>query len=158
MAIIAEGQKAPDFSLPASTGETVSLSQFQGKKNVVLYFYPKDDTPGCTTEACSFRDNLSEFDVADTVVLGVSRDDVASHQKFSQKYSLPFPLLADTDGSVTEAYGVWQEKNMYGKKTWGIVRSTFIIDRDGVVRKVFPKVKVDGHTAEVLEFIRSNLQ
>ncbi|BCW99424.1 MAG: putative peroxiredoxin bcp [Armatimonadota bacterium] len=157
MAIIAEGQKAPDFSLPASTGETVSLSQFQGK-NVVLYFYPKDDTPGCTTEACSFRDNLSEFDAADTVVLGVSRDDVASHQRFSQKYSLPFPLLADTDGSVTEAYGVWQEKNMYGKKTWGIVRSTFIIDRDGVVRKVFPKVKVDGHTAEVLEFIRSNLQ
>jgi len=156
--MIAEGQKAPDFSLPASTGETVSLSQYQGKNNVVLYFYPKDDTPGCTTEACSFRDSLADFQVLDTVVLGVSRDDVASHQKFSQKYSLPFPLLADTDGSVTEAYGVWQEKNMYGKKTWGIVRSTFIIDREGVVRKVFPKVKVDGHSAEVLEFIRSHLQ
>ncbi len=158
MAMIAEGQKAPDFSLPASDGGTVSLSQFRGKKNVVLYFYPKDDTPGCTTEACSFRDHLADFDSVDAVVLGVSRDDVDSHRKFSQKYSLPFPLLADTDGTVTEAYGVWQEKNMYGKKTWGIVRSTFIIDRDGVVRKVFPKVKVDGHTDEVLEFIRRNLQ
>lgn len=157
MAMISEGQPAPGFALPASTGATVSLDDFKGNKTVVLYFYPKDDTPGCTKEACSFRDESAEFEKVGAVVLGVSRDSLASHQKFRDKYSLSFPLLSDVDGTVTEAYGVWQEKNMYGKKSMGIVRSTFVIDRDGIVRKVFPKVSVDGHSNEVLSFIRDNL-
>lgn len=155
MAAIAEGQTAPDFTLPANTGTQISLSDYLGKKNVVLYFYPKDDTPGCTKEACSFRDDTSELDKLDAQVLGVSRDSVHSHQAFASKYNLPFPLLADTEGKVTEAYGVWQEKNMYGKKTMGIVRTTVVIGKDGVIRKVFPKVSVDGHSAEIQEVLRA---
>lgn len=154
---IAEGQKAPDFELPSSTGDSIRLSDFQGKKNVVLYFYPKDDTPGCTKEACSFRDSHADFEGMDTQVLGVSRDPISSHQKFSDKYSLQFPLLSDENGEVTEAYGVWREKNMYGKTSMGIVRSTVIIDKDGTIRKIYPKVKVDGHTEQVREFVRENL-
>ncbi len=155
---IIEGRLAPDFELLASDGKAVALKDFRGKKNVVLYFYPKDDTPGCTAEACSFRDDLAGFDTLNTQILGVSRDDTDSHRKFADKFNLPFPLLADTKGSVTEAYGVWREKNMYGKKSMGIVRSTFIIDKEGIVRKIYPRVSVDGHSAEVSAFIRENLE
>lgn len=152
-----EGKAAPCFTLTAGDGNTISLSDFKGKKNVVLYFYPKDDTPGCTKEACAFRDIGGEYDALDTQVLGVSRDDTRSHAKFSEKFQLNFPLLADTEGAVTEAYGVWQEKNMYGKTYMGIQRATFIIDKEGIVRKVYPKVSVDGHATEIQDFIKTNL-
>ncbi len=128
----------------------MSLSQFAGKK-VVLYFYPKDDTPGCTKEACSFRDNIQQFGTKDAVILGVSADDSQSHQAFIQKYGLNFTLLADTDKAVSEAYGVWVEKNMYGKTYMGIERTTFLINPDGRIAEIFRQVKVDGHTEEVLE-------
>jgi peroxiredoxin Q/BCP len=145
------GAKAPAFKLPASTGESISLKDFSGKnaKNVVLYFYPRDDTPGCTTEACGFRDQIADFPSDDTIVLGISTDSVASHQKFATKFSLPFPLLADESHSVAESYGVWVEKNMYGRKSMGIQRATFLIDKKGKIAAVWPKVKVDGHVAEV---------
>ena len=143
------GQVATGFTLPADDGSRVSLQDFRGKK-VVLYFYPKDDTPGCTKEACSFRDNLGRVTTKGAVVLGVSRDDEDSHVKFKEKYHLNFPLLSDTDGRVTEAYGVWQEKNLYGRKSMGIVRTTFLIDEKGRIAKIWPKVKVEGHTDEVL--------
>ncbi len=157
MGKIEEGQKAPDFSLVCETGDSISLSDYRGKKNIVLYFYPKDDTPGCTKEACAFRDDWSEYGKLDTQILGVSRDDEKSHLKFSQKFTLPFPLLADTSGQVVADYGVWQEKNMYGKKSMGIVRSTFVIDKEGTVRKIYPRVSVDGHSQAIQEFIRENL-
>jgi len=151
---VTEGQIAPDFALPAADGSTVRLSDLRGRK-VVLYFYPKDDTPGCTKEACSFRDNLGVLQSMGVVVLGVSPDSVASHQKFAQKYGLPFPLLADEGAQVATTYGVWKEKKQYGRTYMGIERTTFLIDENGIVRRVFPKVKVDGHVEEVIEAIRS---
>jgi len=146
------GSSAPDFTAVSNTGETITLSQFRGQY-VVLYFYPKDDTPGCTKEACGFRDALLDFSDANAIVLGVSRDDTASHAKFVKKFDLNFPLLADTEGTITEAYGVWVEKSMYGKKYMGIERTTFLIDKNGKISQVWPKVKVDGHAAEVLQAI-----
>lgn len=151
---IVEGQLAPDFALRATDGSTIRLSELRGKK-VVLYFYPKDDTPGCTKEACSFRDNLGVLQSMGVVVLGVSPDTVASHQKFAQKYGLTFPLLADEGAQVATLYGVWKEKKQYGRTYMGIERTTFLIDENGIVRRVFPKVKVDGHVEEVIEAIRS---
>jgi peroxiredoxin Q/BCP len=147
--MLARGVKAPDFSLAADDGTTVTLKALKGRK-VVLYFYPKDDTSGCTKEACGFRDRWSDVRQAGAIVLGVSPDAVASHQKFKQKYQLPFPLLADPDHLVAEAYGAWGEKSMYGKKYKGILRSTFLIDGEGRIAQVFEKVKPEGHAAEVL--------
>jgi peroxiredoxin Q/BCP len=132
----------------------VHLQELEGRP-VVLYFYPKDDTPGCTAEACSFRDADHEMQKRGVVVLGVSADDIASHQKFADKYGLSFPLLADTDTTVSHLYGVWKEKNMYGKKYMGVNRETFLIDKEGIVRKVWPKVKAEGHAQEVLDTIES---
>ncbi len=149
-----EGDPAPDFSLPADDGKSYSLRGLRGKK-VVLYFYPKDDTPGCTKEACSFRDNLARVTSKGAIVLGVSKDDLESHARFRSKYALSFPLLSDTDGKVLEAYGVWKEKSLYGHTAMGVVRSTFIIDENGRIAKVFPKVQVEGHTDEVLEALGS---
>jgi len=143
------GEKAPEFTLPADDGRPVSLNGFRGKK-VVLYFYPKDDTPGCTKEACSFRDNLARVTTKGAVVLGVSRDDAKSHVKFKDKYDLNFPLLSDVDGKVTTAYGVWKKKNLYGREYFGIERTTFLIDEGGKIARIWPKVKVEGHTDEVL--------
>lgn len=143
------GDKAPDFAAADETGRTVKLADFKGK-SVVLYFYPKDMTPGCTTEACSFRDNYSAIKKKGAVVLGVSKDSGASHVKFKDKYDLPFPLLADEDLKVIKAYGAWGERSMYGRKFMGIIRSTVVIGPDGKVKAVFPKVKVAGHTEEVL--------
>lgn len=151
------GKQAPNFSLEASNGETVSLADFKGK-NVVLYFYPKDMTPGCTTEACDFRDQAEQFQEVNAVILGVSPDPVASHQKFIEKYGLPFLLLADTDHQVAEAYGVWKLKKNFGKEYMGIERSTFIIDRDGKLVKEWRKVQVKGHVDTALEYIREHLQ
>lgn len=145
----AVGSKAPAFDLPAFPDGRYKLSQFKGKQNVVLYFYPRDDTPGCTTEACEFRDHIGKFQLEEAVVLGVSTDSVPSHQKFAGKFSLPFPLLADENHEVAEKYGVWVEKNMYGKKSMGIQRATFLIDKLGKIAAVWPKVKVEGHVAEV---------
>ena len=143
------GDKAPDFDLMADDGKQVRLKDLKGK-SVILYFYPKDDTPGCTKEACAFRDEYSKFSKK-AVLLGVSLDDVKSHQKFKTKYSLPFPLLADQSATVSKAYGVYKKKSMYGRSFWGIERSTFVIGPDGKIKAVFPRVKVEGHNAEVLE-------
>ncbi len=143
------GKPAPLFDLASTTGEPIALKNLKGKK-VVLYFYPKDDTPGCTKEACNFRDTIGDLKKAGAVVLGVSPDDVASHTKFSAKFGLNFPLLADVDHAVAEAYGVWKEKSMYGKTYMGIERTTFLIDSKGKLAKIFPKVKVDEHHTEVL--------
>jgi thioredoxin-dependent peroxiredoxin len=148
------GAKAPDFTLENQKGESIHLADYQGKV-VVLYFYPKDSTPGCTKEACSFRDSSSELETEGAVVFGVSRDSVNSHQRFADKYELNFPLLADTEGKVCEAFGVLQEKNMFGKTGIGIVRTTYVIDANGNIAKVFPKVKVDGHVDEVLAAVRA---
>jgi peroxiredoxin Q/BCP len=150
--MIKQGQKAPDFTLASSEGE-VSLSGLKGK-NVVLYFYPKDDTPGCTREACAFRDAQAAIKRAGAVVLGVSPDSMPSHEKFRGKYKLNFPLLSDPDKAVAKKYGAFGEKVLYGKKIVGMIRSTFIIDGAGVVRKVFPRVRVDGHDAQVLAALR----
>jgi peroxiredoxin Q/BCP len=144
------GDKAPDFTLPADKGGTVSLKALKGK-TAVLYFYPKDDTPGCTAEACAFRDALPDFSKVKAAIIGISRDSVASHDKFKTKFALPFPLASDTDGKVCEAYGVWVEKSMYGRKYMGIERATFLIDGKGVIRNVWRKVKVKGHAEDVLE-------
>jgi len=144
------GQKAPAFSLKDQDGKTVKLSDFKGQQ-VVLYFYPKDNTPGCTTEACDFRDEASALKKAGAVVLGVSMDSEASHQKFIQKHGLNFPLLVDADHAVAEKYGAWGEKKMYGKAFMGLIRSTFLIGGDGKLKKVWLKVKVEGHVKEVLE-------
>lgn len=147
--MVKEGEPAPDFRLPADDGRTYALKDLRGKK-VVLYFYPKDDTPGCTKEACSFRDNLARVTSKGAIVLGVSKDDLDSHAKFRQKYGLTFPLLSDTSGKVLEAYGVWKEKSLYGKTFMGVERTTYVIDENGRIKKVFPRVKVEGHTDEVL--------
>lgn len=145
------GDRAPTFDLPAFPAGRIKLSQFKAKQNVVLYFYPRDNTPGCTTEACDFRDGLAQFQQAATVVLGISTDDVGSHQKFVEKFSLPFPLLADTEHAVAEKYGVWVEKSNYGKKYMGIQRATFLINKQGKIAAIWPHVKVSGHVAEVAE-------
>ncbi len=147
---IEEGKKAPAFTLPADDGTKVKLADFAGKP-VVLYFYPKDDTPGCTTQACAFRDAHAKVKEAGAVILGVSCDDRASHEKFRDKYELNFPLLSDVDHKVAEKYGAWREKNMYGKKSMGIQRSTFLIDAGGKVAKLWKRVKVDDHDEQVLD-------
>jgi thioredoxin-dependent peroxiredoxin len=143
------GMMAPEFSLPSTLGRKVSLNEFRGKR-VILYFYPKDDTPGCTMEACAFRDHLPRIASKDAVVLGVSLDDELSHQRFAQKYNLPFPLLSDVDAAVSRQYGTYKEKNLYGRSYWGIERTTFAIDREGRVENVFRRVKVEGHAEEVM--------
>jgi peroxiredoxin Q/BCP len=153
MAMLDVGDKAPAFSLEDQSGKTVKLSDFKGRK-VVLYFYPKDDTPGCTREACAFRDEHSALQKAGAVVLGVSPDSGPSHAKFAGKYKLTFPLLADTDHAVSEKYGAWGPKTLYGRKFMGITRSTFLVDEAGKVARVWPKVKVDGHVDQVLEAVR----
>ena len=144
------GDKAPDFTLPADGGGSISLKALKGQP-VVLYFYPKDDTSGCTAEACAFRDNLPDFSKVKAKIVGVSRDSVASHDKFKRKYKLPFPLASDEDGKVCQDYGVWVEKSMYGRKYMGIERASFLIDGKGVVRGIWRKVKVPGHAEEVLK-------
>ena len=149
---IKEGNKAPDFTALDQDGKKVKLSSFKGKKNIILYFYPKDMTPGCTTQACDFRDQQKNF--KSTVILGVSIDSQERHQKFIEKYDLPFTLLADIDKKVVQKYGVWQEKKLYGKTFMGIVRSTFIIDKTGTVRKIFVKVRVKNHIEEVLNALK----
>jgi peroxiredoxin Q/BCP len=148
------GDKAPAFSVKDDTGQTVKLTDFKGKK-VVLYFYPKDDTPGCTKEACNFRDGIAALKKRGAVVLGVSADSVESHKKFKTKFQLNFPLLADTDRKIIEAFDVWKEKSMYGKKYMGIERTTFVIGPDGKISHIFPKVKVDQHADEVLAALDS---
>jgi peroxiredoxin Q/BCP len=148
--VVEEGSQAPDFELKSDAGETMKLSQFRGRP-VVLYFYPRDDTPGCTKEACSFRDSYDEYLARDAVILGVSRDGEESHRKFKEKYDLPFTLLSDPDHEVAEAYGVWAEKSMYGRKSMGIVRSTFVIAPDGTVARAMRGIKVPGHSDKVLE-------
>ncbi|HOJ73300.1 MAG TPA: thioredoxin-dependent thiol peroxidase [Phycisphaerae bacterium] len=152
------GSRAPSFSAPDANGQRISLSSFRGKKIVVLYFYPKDNTSGCTKEACGFRDAHELYQQAGIQVLGVSPDSVASHQKFASKYALPFPLIGDEDKQICEAYGVWQEKSMYGRKYMGVARTTFVIDKQGRIAHIFEKVKTTGHDQEVLEWIRANLQ
>ena len=147
------GTKAPEFTLPDKDGNSVSLSDFAGKK-VVLYFYPRDNTPGCTRQACAFAGAFEEFKKIDAVVIGVSKDSVASHQKFAEKHGLPFILLSDPELAAIQAYGVWQEKKLYGKVSMGVVRSTFIIDENGVIEKVMPKVKPDTNAAEVLAYLK----
>jgi peroxiredoxin Q/BCP len=156
-ALPAVGTAAPAFTAAASGGRTVSLSAFRGKKVVVLYFYPKDDTPGCTKEACSFRDDWSALERAGIVVLGVSPDSAASHERFAKKYGLPFTLVADEDHAIAERYGVWQEKSMYGRTYMGIARTTFVIDKQGRIAHVFEQVKPEGHSGEVLDWVRENL-
>jgi peroxiredoxin Q/BCP len=153
MSRLKPGDKAPAFALPSDGGETVALKDLKGKP-VVLYFYPKDDTSGCTVEACEFRDSWKDVKKTGAVVLGVSPDGVGSHQKFKAKFSLPFPLLADEGHAVAEAYGAWGEKSMYGRKYQGILRTTFLIGRDGKIVRVFEKVKPRGHAAEVLAALR----
>lgn len=144
------GDKAPQFTLPDSEGNNVSLSDFAGRK-VVLYFYPKDNTPGCTRQACAFADNYSEFERRNIAVIGISRDSAASHKNFARKYNLPFILLSDPDLEVIKAYGVWQEKKLYGKVSMGVVRTTFIIDENGTITRIMPKVKPDTNAAEILK-------
>lgn len=146
----AVGKKAPAFTLPAFPEGKIRLSQFQGEKNVVLYFYPRDNTPGCTQEACDFRDNLARFNKGDTVVLGVSTDSVASHEKFVAKYELPFPLLSDEDHTVCEKYGVWVEKKNYGKTYMGVQRSAFLVDEQGRIERAWPKISPKDTPTELL--------
>jgi thioredoxin-dependent peroxiredoxin len=152
--MVETGKPAPDFTLVDQLGNKVILSKLKGSP-VVLYFYPKDDTSGCTKEACAFRDAIADYQVAGAKILGVSPDAVASHARFVKKYELPFPLLADTDHAVCELFGVWKEKSMYGKKYMGVERTTFVIDGKGIVRQIFSKVKVDGHSSAVLEAVRA---
>jgi peroxiredoxin Q/BCP len=150
------GKPAPTFKLPTSDGRTISLSDFKGKQTVVLYFYPRADTPGCTKEACGFRDALANYDKAHIAVLGISPDPVDDVKNFSDKFHLNFPLLADADHSIAEKYGVWVEKNNYGKTYWGVARTTFVIDKDAKVAHVFEKVKPEGHDQEVLTWLKAN--
>ncbi|MBP5856954.1 thioredoxin-dependent thiol peroxidase [Marivibrio halodurans] len=151
---LSEGDKAPDFTLPTDGGDNIGLSELKGRW-VVLYFYPRDDTPGCTKEACGFRDAIADFDKVDATIIGVSRDSVAKHEKFKAKHDLNFPLAADEDGTVCEAYGVWVEKNMYGRKSMGIERSTFLIDPEGKIAKIWRKVKVPGHVEAVQDALKA---
>lgn len=150
--MIEAGMNAPDFTLLDKDGRTVSLSDFRGKK-VVLYFYPKDNTPGCTRQACAFAGAYGQFAARNVAVIGISRDSVASHQKFAEKHSLPFILLSDPDRVAIEPYGVWQEKKLYGKVSFGVVRTTFIINADGMIERVMKKVKPDTNATEILEWI-----
>ncbi len=152
--MLQEGKKAPAFTLPDKDGKKYSLKDFSGKK-VVLYFYPKDMTSGCTAEACDFRDAYSDFSKLNAVVIGVSKDSGKSHQKFIDKHELPFLLLSDEDTKINQKYGVWKEKSMYGRKYFGTVRTTFVIDEKGKIAKIFPKVKVKNHVNEVKKFINS---
>lgn len=147
------GTKAPAFTLPDQDGRVVSLSDFAGKR-VVLYFYPRDNTPGCTRQACAFAAAYEDFNALDVVVIGISKDSASSHQKFAQKHDLPFLLLSDPDLTAIQAYGVWQEKKNYGKVSMGVVRSTFVIDGAGIIEKVMPKVKPDTNAAEILDYLR----
>lgn len=153
MSELKAGVSAPDFAMPTDGGGNISLKKLAGK-NVVLYFYPKDDTPGCTVEAKEFRDHMKEFEKKNTVIIGVSKDDVKSHDKFKEKFCLPFILASDEDVSVCKAYGVWVEKSMYGKKYMGIERDTFLIDGKGKIAHIWKKVKPEGHAAEVLEAVK----
>ena len=155
MPIPKEGINAPDFNLPASTGANITLKDLKGK-NVVVYFYPKDDTPGCTIEACGLRDSFNEIEKLNTVILGVSPDSVKSHGKFISKFQLPFALLADEDKKMCQEYGVWVEKSMYGKKYMGVARTTFIIDKNGKIAKIFEKVKPEGHNEEIISALKNN--
>ena len=150
-----EGRKAPPFELPDSSGKPVSLKELLGRGNLVLYFYPKDMTPGCTTEACDFRDTAARFKALGAQVVGISADSPESHRKFIDKYGLKFPLLSDADNRVTRLYGVYKKKSLYGREFMGIERTTFVIDRDGVIRKVFPKVKVAGHAEASIEALKA---
>lgn len=150
------GEQAPQFKLKNQDGDLVSLADYKGK-NIVLYFYPKDMTPGCTTQACNFRDNYAQFDELNTVVLGISPDPIERHQKFIDKHDLPFPLLADTENEVAELYDVWKLKKMFGREFYGIERSTFIIDAEGIVQKEWRRIRVKGHIDQTLEFIQENL-
>ena len=151
---VTEGKPAPAFDLESTEGKKISLNSLKGKK-VVLYFYPKDDTPGCTKESCNFRDAFADYGKENAVILGVSPDDLSRHEKFRDKYTLPFTLLADPDHAVAEKYGVWKEKMNYGKKYMGIERTTYLIDEQGKIVRIFPRVKVDGHSDALLETIRS---
>ena len=151
------GDKAPPFVLPSTEGRKIDLDEFRGIAHVVLYFYPKDDTPGCTKEACFFRDAITQFKQENAVILGVSLDEIDAHQRFIKKYFLPFPLLSDTDSLVSRAYGVYKLKSMYGRKFWGIERSTFLIDVQGFVRHLFRGVKVDGHIETVLAALKATM-
>lgn len=151
------GTKAPAFTLPDKDGNPVSLSDFAGKK-VVLYFYPKDNTPGCTRQACAFAAAYADFKTMDVAVIGVSKDSAASHQRFAEKHGLPFLLLSDPELTVIQTYGVWQEKKLYGKVSMGVVRTTFIIDEQGMIEKVMPKVKPDTNAAEILTYLRGEAQ
>lgn len=150
------GDDAPPFILPSSDGKKVDLTSYRGKNHVLLYFYPKDDTPGCTKEACAFRDSFAKFKKAKAVVLGVSLDPLASHQKFAEKHTLPFLLLSDTDAAVSKAYGVYKLKSMYGRQFWGIERSTFLIDPKGKITHLFRRVKVDDHLDQVLSAVEES--
>ncbi len=152
------GKSAPKFKLPSSTGKDISLADFKDKQIVVLYFYPKADTPGCTKEACGFRDALADYDNAKVAVLGISPDPMKAVDKFSKKFELNFPLLADEDHAVAEKYGVWVEKSMYGKTYMGAARTTFVIGKDGKIAHVFEKVKPEGHDQEVIAWIKENLK
>tara|TARA_B100000959_G_C14869327_1_gene577676 strand:- start:336 stop:797 length:462 start_codon:yes stop_codon:yes gene_type:complete len=149
-----EGDIAPDFSLPASDGENVSLNDYKGKK-VVIYFYPKDDTPGCTIEACNFRDDYSEITDAGAVILGVSKDDIKSHNKFINKFDLPFLLLSDESTEMISAYGAWVKKKMYGKEYYGVFRKTYLIDEEGEIQRIWPKVDVKTHSKEIIDLIKN---
>jgi peroxiredoxin Q/BCP len=148
------GAKAPDFTLPVDGGAEIKLSSFKGKKNVVIYFYPKDDTPGCTIEAKDFRDAMPDFEKGNTVIIGISKDSITKHNSFKEKYCLPFTLASDAESDVCERYGQWVEKSMYGKKYMGINRASFLIDKQGVIAQVWPKVKIEGHAQEVLKAAR----
>jgi peroxiredoxin Q/BCP len=154
MAQLKEGIKAPEFKAISNESKEVSLKSYQGKKRVVLYFYPKDDTPGCTVEACSFRESIKKINQADAVVLGVSPDNTQSHNKFIEKFKLPFILLSDEDKKICQEYGVWVKKSMYGREYMGVARTTFIIGKDGKLEKIYEKVKPEGHAEEVLEFLK----
>ncbi len=151
-----EGDKAPEFMLPASNGKTVALKDFKDKQHVILYFYPKDDTPGCTVQACGFRDKVKQIESEDAIVLGVSPDGVDSHNQFIEKFQLPFLLLADQEKKTCQDYGVWVKKSMYGKEYMGVARTTFIIGKSGKIEKIYEKVKPEGHNDEVLVFLKSS--
>ncbi len=152
--MLEEGKKAPDFKLKNQDSKIISLNDFKGK-NIILYFYPKDNTSGCTKEACNFRDEFPRFKNVDAVILGVSPDSVESHKKFAEKYNLPFNLLSDENRNVLEKYGVWKEKSMYGRKYMGVERTTVVIDENGKIKKIFPKVNVEGHNKEILEALKN---